>query len=337
MITWSEPETPSPWDFASPTIHLRALIPWSTADDRVTLHHLPRWCFHRLPYLWRRNQLILNDAVHRIVRDYGIEVIIFGPSAYLIGYPPTTTGASLIFDYVDYTQDEFLERYLEGADVVTCVSRSLQKQVQGLKRDAIYIPNGADMERLRAADGARVRAGYSIDDRLVVSLIGLTCSPDLYFVESLHRLSEKVPNAVFLFVGKGPMYRRLRKALKGIRTKCIWTGWIPKEHVQDFFLASDIGLYPGGDTTYFRSACPIKLLEYAAAKRPSVSSPVNEIEALGLRSVIEVDATATDFLAGMMQAMSKPAVSDFERIPSWRNLAGRLEIVLGGGQPRDWV
>ncbi len=337
VITWSEPRTASPWDFANPTIHLQALIPWTSTDDAITLHHIPRWCVHRLSFFWKRNQQFLHEAVRKIVRDHGIEAIIFGPSAYLIGYPPTGTGASLIFDYVDHAPDEVLEKYLGYADSVTCVSRRLQRQVLALGRNAIYVPNGADVESFQPDDGAKVRAEYGIEDRKVISLIGLTCSPDFYFVESLHRLSEKRPETVFLFVGKGPMYKPLRKALNTIRTKCIWAGWIPKERVHGFFSASDIGLYPGADSAYFRSACPIKLLEYAAARKPSVSSPVEEIDALGLRSVIEVEATATGFLAGIMQAMSRPVVYDIDKIPSWQDLAGRLEVVLGGGSPGDWV
>jgi len=337
VITWSEPKSAAPWDFVNPVVHLQALIPWKDADDGITLHHLPRWCLHRLPQLWARNQRILNEAVRRIVGDYGIEAIIFGPSAYLIGFPPTGTGASLFFDYVDYAQNEILAKYIARADAITCVSRRLQRQVRALKRESIYVPNGADVEKLRGADGSRIRDEYSINDRLVVSLIGLTCSSDLYFVESLRRVGSRVPNAAFLFVGKGPMYAPLRRALRSIRDRCIWTGWIPQERVYEFFAASDIGLYPGGDNPDFRSACPIKLLEYAAARKPSVSSPVEEVDALGLRSVIQVDATAAAFFDGIMEAASLTPVDDMERIPSWQKIADRLDTVLREGSCEEWT
>jgi len=331
VITWSEPQTPSPLDFADPAIHLRALIPGNVIDDGIMLHHVPRWCFHRLPYLWRRNQHILNEAVRKIVRDHGIEAIIFGPSAYLVGYPPTGTGASLIFDYVDYTRDEILQEYLGRAEAVICASRRLQKQVLALKRDAIYLPNGVDVERLRRADGSQIRADYRLEDRLVISLIGLTCSPDLYFVDSLEHVSNRFPNAVFLFVGMGPLYKSLRRALRGIRSRCIWTGWIPQERIYDFFMASDIGLYPGGNNEYFRSACPIKLLEYAASGKPSASSPVEEIDTLGLRSVVQVDENAEAFSSGIMRAMSWTSLDDPSKVPSWEKIAIRFENVHKGG------
>jgi len=337
VITWSEPETPSIRDFANPAMHLKALIPWNHAGDRITLHHLPRWCFHRLPYMWRKNQRILNETVHRIVREYGIEAIIFGPSAYLIGFPPSGTGASLIFDYVDHAEDGILQKYLEHAEMVTCASRSLQRQVRALNRDAIYVPNGVNAEGLIRADGSRVRRAYSLQDRIVISLIGLTCSPDLYFVDSLRRVSRKVPNATFLFVGKGPMYRPLRASLNTIRARCVWTGWIPPEGVYDYFRASDIGLYPGADNAYFRSACPIKLLEYAAAGKPSVSSPVEEVDALGLKSVIQVDATADAFLDGIMKAMSWTATDQTDKIPSWQHSANRIDGVLSGDIGEEWT
>ena len=330
VVTWSEPQTASPRDFANPSVHLQALIPWTCAEDGITLHHLPRWCFHRLPVLWRSNERLQQEAVRRIVRDNGIEALVFGPSAYLIGYPPTGTGASLIFDYVDYVRDEILEKYLARAETITCISRGLQRQVQALGLDAIHIPNGVDIEKLRRADGSRVRTEYCIQDRLVISLIGLTCSPDLYFVDSLLRVSKRIPNATFLFVGKGPMYKPLRRALRALRNRCIWTGWVPQERIFDFFMASNIGLYPGGDDVYFRYSCPIKLLEYAASGKPTVSSRVEEIDTLGLRNVIQVDATAEAFSAGILRAVSLTTIDDTGNIPTWQKIANRFENVLKG-------
>ena len=166
---------------------------------------------------------------------------------------------------------------------------------------------------------------------MVISLIGLTCSPDLYFVDSLLRVSKTIPKAVFRFVGKRPVYQPLRRALRPLRDKCIWAGWIPQATVYDYFKASDIGLYPGGDDNYFRSACPIKLLEYAASGKPSASSPVEEIDTLGLRSVVQVDANAEAFSSGIMRAMSWTSLDDPSKVPSWEKIAIRFENVLKGG------
>ncbi len=306
-------------------------------EDGIALHHMPRWSVHRVPYLWRANQNILQHAVRKIVRDHRIEAIVFGPSAYLIGYPPQDTGASLIFDYVDLAEDRVLKEYLSRADAVTCVSRRLQRQVKALKRDATYLPNAVDAEKFVHADGSRIREEYGMQDRLVISLIGLTCSPDLYFVRSLERLSERIPNAVFLFAGKGPMYKPLRKALGAIRKRCVWTGWIPQDRIYDFFMASDIGLYPGGNGDYYRSACPIKLLEYAAARKPSVSSPVEEIDALGLGSVLQVDATAQGFTDGIVAAISRPVPDDTDKIPAWPKIANQFETVLNESVTDAWT
>ena len=68
-----------------------------------------------------------------------------------------------------------------------------------------------------------------------------------------------------------------------------------------------------------------------------MSSPVEEIDALGLKGVTQVEATATGFLAGIMKAMTKPAVNDIEKIPSWRDLASRFETVLSRGAIEDWT
>lgn len=330
VITWSEPKTPSPWAFANPKVHVEALIPWNIADHGITLHHVPRWCFHRSHTLWKSNERRLQRLVRSIVRDYGIETIVFGPSAYLIGYPPTDTGASLLFDYVDRLPDEVLKNYLARADAITCVSNRLVMQVASMKRDSTHIPNGVDIDKVRQADGSQIRARYQIQERLVISLIGLTCSPDLYFVRSLLRIRDRIPNSTFLFVGKGPMYGPLRKALITLHERGIWTGWIPPDRIHDFFMASDIGLYPGANDEYFRSACPIKLLEYAASRKPSVSSPVDEIDVLGLKSVVQVDATSEAFTDGIERALSWTALDDPARIPSWEALAHTFESVISG-------
>ncbi len=329
VVTWSEPETPHFRDFANPTKHLRALIPSDATEDGVIVHHVPRWCFHRIPYLWRQNQRFLQEAVREIVRDNDVETIVFGPSAYLMGYPPTDTNATLVFDYVDYLEDQFLSDYLKRANAVICASRLLQRQVETLGYDASYIPNGVDFEKFRTADGLRVREHYDLQDNLVISLIGLTCSPDLYFVNSLFRVHRKIPHVAFLFVGKGPQYRHLRGALRRLDDACIWTGWVPYEKIHDFFLATDIGLYPGAATQYFRAACPIKILEYAVAEKPTVSSRVEEVDVLGLTNVIQVASTADSYYNGILAARSLSTIRNTTRIPSWRDVADRFEAVIG--------
>lgn len=329
LVTWSEPETAHPADFASPTIHFRALVPWDISEDNVILHHVPRWCFHRIPYLWRRNQRLLHDAVRRIVRENGIETIVFGSSAYLIGYPPTDTGAEMMFDYADYLPHEDLREYLERATMVTCASHFLREQVERLGHTAVYIPNAVDFERLSRADGSPVRERYGISDRPVISLIGLTCSPDLYFVNSLIRVHRTYPDFSFLFVGKGPLYRPLRAALRGLGSACHWVGWVPQESVYDYFLATDIGLYPGADNTYFRAACPIKLLEYSAARKLVVASPVKEVDHLNLSNVLQVSPTADGFYDGILRRRrTKPLTRTPENIPSWVNVSKELERAL---------
>ena len=328
VITWSEPETPQFRDFANPATHLRALVPGNKTEDGVVIHHLPRWCFHRIPFLLRQNQRFLQEAVRRIVRENDIETIVFGPSGYLVGYPPVDTSANLIFDYVDYLEEEILSEYLNRSDAVVCASRSLQLQVQRLGHEASYIPNGVDFERLSRADGERVRDRYAIGENLVISLIGLTCSPDLYFAKSLISIHREMPHARFLFVGKGPLYRNLRRTLKGLGKAATWTGWTPQAEVYDYFLASDIGLYPGADNPYFRAACPIKILEYVAAGTPVVSSPVEEISVLGLANVIEVDANPESFHAGIRNVLTLDDRDIHRTPPAWKEVSERFERAL---------
>lgn len=331
VITWSEPQTPSPSSFVNPLTHLEALVPWDERNGEVFLHHIPRWSLHRVPALWRNNELILQRAVRSLVETYHIDAIIFGSSAYLVGYPPQDTEARLVFDHVDYLEDELLEKYLACANEVVCASRALQRQVERLGWSTTYLPNGVDLEAIGEASGSRIRAQYHIQDSLVVSLIGLTCSSDLYFAKSLMRFHQLRADARFLIVGKGATYGPLHRALQGIQQACIWTGWVPPDQVYDYFLATDVGLYPGADDEYFRAACPIKLLEYSAAGKPAVSSRVHEIDELGLDNVVQVDADWKSFCQGIVIASEMIGGTPRNLPPSWHTLAEKFEAVLRAG------
>jgi len=315
-------------DFSNPLIHLKAFVPWERQENGVLLHHIPRLTLHRSSWIWKVNQRILSEAVRKLVKEWGIEIVVFSQSAYLIGYPPTDTGAMLVFDYVDYSNERILREYVSRAERILCASRALQRQVVGLGSEAAYVPNGVSYARLRKADGRRVRTRYGLDAKTVISLIGLTCSPDLYFVRSLVNIHKSMPDVRFLFVGKGPQYRPLRRACKRIEDCSVWTGWVPQDEIYDYFLASDVGMYPGADNVYFRSACPIKILEYAAAGKTVVSSPVDEIHALGLRNVIEVDANSDSFYGGLLSACSRRTNACVDTVPSWPVVAARFESVL---------
>lgn len=324
VLTWSEPQSPSPLDFAGPLTHMKAAVPWEREEDGIFLHHISRLTLHRFPRVWSFNQRILGDVVRSLVQKWGIEVLIFSQSAYLIGYPPADTGAVLVFDYVDYTDERVLGEYLRRAEKIVCASQALQRQVEDLGFEAAYVPNGVDYAHLRSADGRRVRTRYGLDSKPVISLIGLTCSPDLYFADSLTDVKETIPDATFMFVGEGAMYRPLRRALRRIREACIWTGWVRPDEVYDYFLATDIGLYPGADDTYFRSACPIKVLEHSAAGSAVVSSPVEEVNHMDLRNVLQVEANSRAFHDGILAAHSlrNPPKG---RPPDWKDLAERFE------------
>ena len=47
---------------------------------------------------------------------------------------------------------------------------------------------------------------------------------------------------------------------------------VPNAVVADYFIASDVGIYPGDASPYFDAACPIKVLEYSAAGKPVVAT-----------------------------------------------------------------
>jgi glycosyltransferase involved in cell wall biosynthesis len=159
----------------------------------------------------------------------------------------------------------------------------------------------------------------------VVSLIGLTCSHRLYFVDALARLRPEVPGLVFLGVGDGPVLAPLAERCRAIGLPHVLTGWVDPAEVADLFAASDVGLYPGDDIPYYSCATPIKVLEYLAARVPVVTNWVDELVRLNLPGLTACPATADAFTDAIRHALThRPTTFPDMTAYAWDTLAARF-------------
>jgi glycosyltransferase involved in cell wall biosynthesis len=256
------------------------------------------------------------------------DVIVYSLSGYLIGYPPKVPNVRMIFDYSDYLDKATLRPYLSLADSTVASSRSLQNQVKEMGVNAEYIPNGAPLREISAASETEVLDVYGLRGVPVIGWIGLTGEPSLYVIDAFERFRETRPDAKLLIVGDSPIIRRIKKKSRRMRNNIQLTGFVPPPLVYSFVKACDAGVYPGSDTPYYRSACPMKILEFTAAKRPVVSSPVDEIDALQLTNVLQVGPDAESFAAGLEAALDRPPSAPPIDSLDWRLLASQFERAL---------
>lgn len=107
-----------------------------------------------------------------------------------------------------------------------------------------------------------------------------------------------------------------------------FTGPLPFSEIPDLYAASDVGMYPADETEYFHSACPIKVIEYAAAGKPVVAPQLQELMRLPLANVILAEPEPVPFARALLKAIGvgprQYCVSKFDVA----NLARRLEKII---------
>jgi glycosyltransferase involved in cell wall biosynthesis len=320
--------------YLNPLTHLRAAADRPAKPGRLPVHtagvclpvaegvlgrYPPDWALAPTQWLFRR-------SVRRLHRRLRFDAVVTAPSHRLTGYPPPLPGAGVVFDYLDLLPDAVEAGYVRAADRIVTVSHTLADRVRGRHgRPATVVPNGVHPDRIRRADPGRARLRWGLGDRPVVSLIGLTCSRRLYFVDALVRVRAAVPGLVFVGVGDGPVLAPLADKCRAAGLPHVLTGWVDPEEVADLFAASDVGLYPGDDTPYYGGASPIKVLEYLAARVPVVANLAAELVRLKLSGVTTCPATADAFAEGIRQALTRrpPEFPDMTEY-AWDALAARF-------------
>lgn len=162
-----------------------------------------------------------------------------------------------------------------AADVVLPVTHVLAKDVIRAGADPRRIevlPNGIDLRRFApATSGARVRAAYGLDGKVVIGFTGFLREwhglPAI--VEVVKDLKAQGYALHFLVVGDGPGRPALEEAAKGAGIKdCITiTGVVDRDDVPAHVAAFDIAVQPKA-TEY---ASPLKLFEYMALGRATLA------------------------------------------------------------------
>jgi glycosyltransferase involved in cell wall biosynthesis len=263
----------------------RFVRPWMAPERNAEgnwIHEVPRF-----PRLHSLNSVVLTRVVKRIVRKFAIDIVVISPNQYMIGtLDIPAVGVPVICDYLDGTDWSHApghprvvaeREYVKKADAVMCVSHGLTNQAASLNTNAYYVPNGVHVERYRGCstvDIAESKARLGLDpSALTVSIIGLTCSPTLYFWDAVKRLHDRGVRIQLVLVGEGEVRKRILEQARGYEHVLCDFGRVPYSDVLTYFAASDVGLYPVDEHSYYHWASPLKVFEYAAMGKPVIISP----------------------------------------------------------------
>ncbi|HZT44220.1 MAG TPA: glycosyltransferase [Chthonomonadaceae bacterium] len=274
------------------------------------------------------NQRLFRKALKGLMADLSPDAVVYSSSHHWTGFPPFDVPAPIVFDYVDRSPEWVEARYIRSSAAVVAITPELAAATVRYGKPTHVIPNGVDLQRYAQRDRAQAKAKLGLGDHIVVSLIGLTCSHDLYFLEAVAAVQRRLPEARLLVVGGGPMREAIvRRAEElGIRD-LIAPGQIDHREIHAYFAATDVGLYPGDDTPYYRLASPLKVIEYSAAGAQVVSSPVDMFRE-GWPNVRMVGADAAAFEKAILEAIERPTSPADLTAYDWCVLTRRFEQVI---------
>lgn len=234
----------------------------------------------------------------RIIEREKIDIVING--SYYMFNIPERRDFRYIFDIADLPIlgdntyfDRFIARQvgreIKKADIITVVSNGLVKYIfQNYQRKAFFIPNGADVEKMlsvKEADIDRIRQRYNLLGKWVIGYIGRIgpwVNVELV-VEAFQEIASQMPDSVLMWIGLSPDIEDLRK--RYARDNMIFTGGI-REDIEPYFRLLDVGILPHRKCLFQDLAFHLKLIEYTAARRFVISTPLAEMKLLNLPNLI---------------------------------------------------
>jgi glycosyltransferase involved in cell wall biosynthesis len=164
------------------------------------------------------------------------------------------------------------------ADGVVTISRVLERRALavGCRRERLlYLPTGAPTERIVPMPREEARRRLNLPpDRRIVGFIGMGQGDLAMVMQALQQL----PGVWLMVIGEhNPQVLDLAGSL-GVADRLWQAGFIPDDQVGIYLACADVMCLPMEDRAANRGRLPNKLLDYLAAGRPVVASPVGDVK-----------------------------------------------------------
>jgi len=290
-------------------------------------------------------------TLEAICKEWNITQLLLAATSFEF---PRIAGLKKYLDVVDWFPEDLMTeeksaamrrvfmQNAAAADGVFAVSEPLCGK---LKHDcgiqATPLPNGADLDALRAVPAQRVavlRRRLGLENKYVIGYIGNHGSYTGvdFAVKVFERVRMQIPNAALLIVGPAEFWRALLEAKRDAGV--VWTGPVPPAEVAAFFHALDLGILAQEKSLGTELAFQIKIVEYTACRKLVVSTPLATWERLAWPNIflarLEVDA----WVSAIVRAYHSRWLLEWDGLVEpydWRALTAKLAAAMLGENRRS--
>ena len=233
--------------------------------------------------------------VEKLARKYKIDLILSSGGSFL---DLSKSNIPYIYDVVDLPGDEINDQVNSAKGIIVC-SSFLKKNIKlRFNRSSELIPNGATLSNFRLSGRAKIREKYGLDKKFVIGFIGnhASWSGLDFLIDFYKEIKKDIENSCLFIVGPGTEIRSAEDKVKKEKIKdVIFTGRIDPKNIFDYFVAIDFAVLPFKKMKFTDYAFPIKILEYSAAKKLIISTPLEELKTLKLKNLYLVNRNVADW------------------------------------------
>lgn len=155
-------------------------------------------------------------------------------------------------------------------------SHFLQEHMQRYTKQSLYLPNAKSPQEIITYDQERTQLSAEALYHRVVFIATLR---DWYDYDLLIDVFSQLPEIQLDIYGDGPMRSILEQKVGNHRNIRVY-GPVASSDVARLTLHSDFGVLPLRNTAVSQGVFPIKLLDYWAARKPVIGTPVGELRIL---------------------------------------------------------
>jgi glycosyltransferase involved in cell wall biosynthesis len=227
-----------------------------------------------------------------------------------------------------------LHRNIQRSDTVTVTTHALQSKFQIPVQKIAIIPNGVNTTQFSSARSAKRDVGVS---GFVLGYVGVLREwVDLEPVfQALHALPREIQ---LLIVGQEGRFRENQALARHyhLEDRVHFSGMVPYSQIPTYIAAMDVGLIPFKEGSIAASALPLKLFEYMACEKPTISTPIPGVKQVAADAVCYA-SQPTDYCEHILQLYSDTQLRRrlgqrgrqiVEQGYSWSAIGEQLEQIL---------